>query len=181
MSPAGRPKGENRSAQREGASVSLRGTFASWRSRASPREQALVSVGALLVVATLAWAFVLDPLAGDQVSTDAALGEARAAHAQARTQRDELAVLAQSAPQPTGADARGAVERVLVQHGLRAAVTAQQATAARVEITFEAVDFAALTALVEALGREARLFPVEALLAARTVPGSVRAEIAFAP
>ena len=78
-------------------------------------------------------------------------------------------------------DARGAVERTLAQQGLRPAVTALQAKDRRVEITFEAIDFAALTRLVDALGREARVYPVEALLATRTAPGSVRAEVAFAP
>jgi type II secretory pathway component PulM len=78
-------------------------------------------------------------------------------------------------------DLRGAVERTLAQQGLRAAVTALQAREQRVEVTFEAIDFAALTRLVDALAREAHVYPVDALLAARTAPGSVRAEMAFVP
>jgi len=157
----------------------LRDAFASWRSRTAPRVQALMGVGALLIVAALAWAFVLDPLARDTDVAEQALRDARSQLAQARARADELAALAKPPARAPDADPRQAVERVLEQQGLRSALTALQAKDRRVELTFEAIDFVALTTLVDALGREARLFPAEALLAARTATGSVRAEIAF--
>jgi type II secretory pathway component PulM len=152
-----------------------------WRARTSPGAQALLALGALAIVAVLAWLLVLDPLARDLASTEAALGDMQAKLAQSRKHSDELAGLAQAPPRTAETDARGAVERTLAQQGLRPAVTALQAKDRRIEITFEAIDFAALTRLVDALGREARVYPVEALLATRTAPGSVRAEVAFAP
>lgn len=154
--------------------------FASWRSRTAPREQALIGVGALLVAAALAWAFAIDPLARATSATEQVLREGRTQLAQAQVQAAELAATAKAAPRTPDTELRAAVERALAQRGLLTAITALQAKDRRVDLTFEAIDFAALTALVEALGREARLFPVEALLAARTAPGSVRAEIAFA-
>ncbi|MDH5286522.1 MAG: type II secretion system protein M [Betaproteobacteria bacterium] len=154
--------------------------FASWRSRTAPREQALIGVGALLVAAALAWAFVVDPLARATSAAEQALRDGRAQLAQARAQAAELAAAAKAAPRAPDTELRPAVERALAQRGLLPALTALQAKDRRIELTFEAIDFAALTALVDALGREARLFPVEALLAARTAPGSVRAEVAFA-
>jgi type II secretory pathway component PulM len=154
--------------------------FASWRARTAPREQALAAIGALLVAAALAWAFVVDPLARATSAAEQALREGRAQLAQAQLQATELAAAAKAAPRAPDADPRAAVELALAQQGLSSTLTALQAKDRRVELTFEAIDFAALTALVDTLGREARLFPVEALLAARTAPGSVRAEIAFA-
>ena len=152
-----------------------------WRARTSPGAQALGALGALGIVAALAWALVLDPLARDVASTEAALADAKAKLAQARARSDDLAGLSKASPRAAEADVRGAIERTLAQQGLRPALTALQAREQRSEATFEAIDFAALTRLVDALGREARVYPVEAMLAARTTPGSVRAEVAFAP
>lgn len=159
--------------------MSLRDAFASWRARTAPRVQALTGVGALLIVAALAWTFVLDPLARDTDVAEQALRDARSQLVQARARAEELPALAKSPAQAPEADPRQAVERVLVHQGLRSTLTALQAKDRRVELTFEAIDFVALTTLVDALGREARLFPAEVLLAARTAPGSVRAEIAL--
>lgn len=154
----------------------IRDRFVAWRARAAPREQALVALGAVAVLAALGWLLVLAPLARDLAAAEASLHRAKTAHGRALAQAAELARLRGSAT-PAPADARGAAERVLAQRGLRGQVTSLQAKDGRVEIAFEAIDFAALTALVDALGRDARLFPAEALLAARTTPGSVRAEL----
>jgi type II secretory pathway component PulM len=148
-----------------------------WQAQTSRREQALVVAGATLVVAALAWTFVLGPLARDLDATEAALADARTALAAARLQADELAGLSRTPLPPVVTQARADVERVLAQRGLRGSVTALQAKDQRVELTFEAIDLPALTGLVEALGREARMHPVDALLAARTTPGGVRAEL----
>lgn len=148
-----------------------------WHSR-SPRERALIAAGLAVVVAAIAWGFVVEPLQRDLQERKVALREAQADLARARAQVDDLARLAGG---PSGgSDAHVAAQTVIARRGLRPALTASQSRDGRVELTFEAVDFAALTALIDALGREARLFPVDALLAARTAPGSVRAEIILA-
>lgn len=157
----------------------LREPLAAWQARASPRERWLVGTALALVLAAAGWAWVLDPLQRDLAATGDAARDARAALARAQGQADALAGLARaSAPAPAAPGP--ATERLLAQRGLRAAVTSLQARDARVDLMFEAIDFVALTGFVDAMGREARLFPVEVLLAARTTPGSVRAEIAFA-
>ena len=76
-------------------------------------------------------------------------------------------------------DPRAAAERVVAAAGLRGDLTAIERGDGRVRLTFAAIDFAALNALIEQLGRDEQLFVVEALLAARVVPGSVRAELAL--
>lgn len=156
----------------------MRAAFTSWRARAAPREQALVALAALLVVGALAWRFLIVPLNVDLAATEDRLTRARLDLAQARAQAGELAQ-SRNAPTSPG-DARAAVERLLAQQSLRGALTAIAAKDGRVELTFEAIDFAALTLLVDALGQDTKLFPVEALIAARTTPGSVRAELTLA-
>jgi type II secretory pathway component PulM len=150
-----------------------------WWTDAAPRQHALAALGALLVAGAPVALLVAVPLQRDLASTEAALVDARAAVAEARRQAAEIGTARAGALLAAG-DARAAVERILVQRGVRSLVTALQGKDGRIEVTFEAIDFATLTALVEALAREARVFPVEALVAARTTPGSVRAEIAFA-
>ncbi len=150
-----------------------------WWVDAAPGQRALATLGALLVAGAPLALLVVAPLQRGLASTEAALRDARSAVVEARRQAAEIAAARASAPLGVG-DTRAAVERTLAQRGLRNLVTALQGKDGRVEVTFEAIDFATLTALVEALAREARVFPVEALVAARTTPGSVRAEIAFA-
>jgi type II secretory pathway component PulM len=139
----------------------------------------LAAVALLVVAGALAWSFVLVPLERDLAATESALREARAGLDVARRQAAALREVATTPAAQPGADAKTATERILVEHGVRSAVTTLQAKDGRVELTFESIDFAAVTRLVEALGRDARLFPVDALLAARTSPGSVRAELAL--
>lgn len=161
--------------------MTLHAMLASWRARTAPAAQALWALGALAVLAALAWALVLDPLARDLAATQTALDDARTKLARARMHREDLAGLAKAPAHTTAADLRGIVERGIAQAGLRPAVTALQVREQRVDVTFEAIDFAALTALLDTLGREAGVHPVEVLLAARTSPGSVRAEVVLAP
>lgn len=148
-----------------------------WHAR-PPRERALIAAGLAAIVAAIAWAFVVEPLQRDLQERTAALQEAQADLARARAQVEDLARLA-GGPSD-GSDAHAAAETVIARRGLRPVLTASQFREGRVELTFEAIDFAALTTLIDALGREARLFPVDVLLAARTAPGSVRAEIVLA-
>lgn len=157
-----------------------RDRFRDWAARTAPRQRALAAFAALIVAGAVLWAFVLEPVARDLATTEAVLRDAHASLAQARAHADELAALNRSASPIANANVQTDVERLLGEHGLRSAVTALQAKDDRVEVTFEAIDFAALSALVDAMGRKARLFPVDALVVARTDSGSVRAEIVFA-
>jgi type II secretory pathway component PulM len=151
---------------------------ARWYGQRNPRERLLLALGVVIVAVAIVVG-VVEPLRRDLAAIDEALVATRHALARAESQREELGRLR---PTPTSlpVEPRAAVERVLIQRGLRTAVTALAVKDTRVELTFEAIDFAALTALVDALARDARLFPVEALIAARTAPGSVRAELVLA-
>ena len=92
---------------------------------------------------------------------------------------NELAGLVREAKTARTADPRAAAERVVNAAGLRGDLTAIGVSDGRVRLTFAAIDFQMLNALIEQLGREEQLFPAEALVAARVVSGSVRAELAL--
>jgi hypothetical protein len=66
------------------------------------------------------------------------------------------------------------------ERGLRPAVTALDVQDGRVRLTFAAVRFDALVALLDALARTDGLRAVDAVLAARVEPGTVRAELTLA-
>ena len=148
--------------------------------RISPRERWLIALGTVLVVGVVGHAFVWEPVMRDLAATRTALIETNARVTSAREAADEIAGLAREARPPRTADARAAADRVITAAGLRGDVTAISAADGRVRVTFAAIDFATLAALVESLGREEQLFVAEALVAARVVPGSVRAELALA-
>lgn len=145
--------------------------------RASPREQALLALGAVLVVLGLGWPLVWQPLERDLQRIDDARRDARVRIADARKAADEIAGLARVAKLPATSDPRAAVERVVASRALRGAVTAFDAEGGRVRLTFAAIELNALVLLLDALAREEHLFVSEALLAARVEPGSVRAEL----
>lgn len=147
--------------------------------RASTREQALIVVAVVAVVGGLGHAFVWEPLMRDLSVSDRALASAHAIAERSRQAANEIAGLAREARAPRTPDLRVAAERVVTAAGVRGEVTAIEAREGRVRLTFAAIDFAALEALIEQLGREEQLFPVEALVAARVEPGSVRAELAL--
>jgi type II secretory pathway component PulM len=146
---------------------------------ASSRERVLVVLGTIVVVAALGHAFVWEPLMRDLVATERSLVSTRGRITQAQQAANELAGLNREAKSPRTAEPRAAAERVVIAAGLRGDLTAIGLNEGRVRLTFAAIDFPALNALVEQLGREEQLFPVEALVAARVVPGSVRAELAL--
>jgi len=145
---------------------------------ATSRERVLVVLGTIVVVAAFGHAFVWEPLMRDLASTDRALASAHARVTQSQQAANELAGLKREAKTPRTADPRAAAERVVMAAGLRGDLTAIGINDGRVRLTFAAIDFPVLNALIEQLGREEQLFTVEALIAARVVPGSVRAELA---
>lgn len=147
---------------------------------ASARDRLLFGFGASVAIGALGYVLAWQPLERDLASSEARLGIAQARGAWAQRAVDKIAGLKRSATTPSTADPRAAVERVAGARGLRDAITPPDAKDGRVRVTFAAIEFDALAALIEALGREEQLFVVEALLAARVEPGIVRAELALA-
>ena len=147
--------------------------------RAASRERALIVLGTIVVVGALGHAFVWEPLMRDLAVTDRALVSARARIAQSQQAASEVPGLKREAKGLRTPDPRSAAERVVTAAGLRGELTSIGVGDGRVRLTFAAIDFPVLNALIEQLGRDEQLFVVEALLAARVTPGSVRAELAL--
>jgi type II secretory pathway component PulM len=96
----------------------------------------------------------------------------------ARTRVAENATL-ERAPAVADGDRRAAIERVLSERGLSfARVDAQDGDGVRYVI--DSAPFDALVRALDALARDAHARVVDASLAARVEPGTVRAELAFA-
>lgn len=151
-----------------------------WWQRLAAREQFLVGLGAATVIVGAAWTIVWQPLVRDWARAETARQEKAAMLVLARQRVEEVsAPTPGSKPAPTP-DPKAAALRVLDQRGLRAAATAIDAQDARVRITFASLPIAALAPLLEALGRDERLFPAEMTLTARVEPATVRAEITLA-
>jgi len=148
--------------------------------RASSRERVLVALGSTIVAAVIAWAFILQPALRDIERAERDLRRDRAVLASARVQADEIAGLAKSPTLPQSGDPRGAVERVLAERQLRAAVTALDVSDNRVRLTFAAIPFDALVTAMDALAKTEGLRAVEATLTPRVAPGTVRAELVLA-
>lgn len=146
----------------------------------STRERTLFGFGALVAIGALGYAFAWQPLTRELDSSEASVRAAQARSVWAQQTVDEIAGLYRSASTLPPADARAAVQRVVGARGLHGAMATLEAQDGRVRVTFAAIEFDALTALLDALGREEQLFVVEALLAARVEPGVVRAELALA-
>ena len=148
--------------------------------RASRRERAMI-VGATVVVALAAgWVWVWQPMNADIARLQRDFPRARTVLATARAQADSLVALQRTSASAKGSDPRAAVERVLAERSLRPAVTALDVQEGRVRLTFAAVRFDALIALLDALARTDGLRAVDAVLAARVEPGTVRAELTLA-
>jgi type II secretory pathway component PulM len=146
---------------------------------ASARERNLLALGALVI--GIAAVYVLwQPMQRDLAVTSRAIAQIEARTVSAQAAVNEIAGLSREARAPRTPDARAAAERIVDAQGLRGAMTAIDAQPDRVRITFSAVQLGALHAALDRLGREEHLFPVEALLAAQVVPGTVRAEVSLA-
>lgn len=147
---------------------------------ASARERTLVVIGAVVVAGALLHALAWEPLTRDTASTARALEQARALVARYAQAANEIAGLNREVKSPRTADLRSAAERAVGAAGLRGELTAIGVDQGRVRLTFAAIDLTSFSALLELLGREEQLFAVEALLAARVTPGSIRAEVTLA-
>jgi general secretion pathway protein M len=148
--------------------------------RMSPRERWLALVASVIVILSVAWALIWQPVQDDTQRARRELLLARAALATARAQTDELAGLQRAAANPASADPRVAVERVLGERGVKASLTSLEAKDNRIHLTFTAVGFDALVGVLDALAKSDGLRAVEATLTSRVDPGTVRAEVTLA-
>ena len=150
-----------------------------WQLRSPGERTAWLIVGGIALV-LVAWLLVWQPLTSETERLERRLMEQRAALATARRQADEIAALARSAVEPSPRDARADVESALARQGLKATAI-DRGEDQRLRVTLDAVSFEALTRLLEALQRDARLNAVDLTAAARVEPGQVRAEMTVAP
>jgi type II secretory pathway component PulM len=112
--------------------------------------------------------------ARDDVARERSLLDVARAHA-----AETLTLARASAPERSG-DIRAAIERVLSANGLRYAGVDGQRGDDALHIVIEAASFDALVRALDQLMREDGVRVVEASLAARVEPGTVRAELALA-
>jgi type II secretory pathway component PulM len=154
--------------------------LARWWSAKSSAERVLIATVAFLAIVAVGWLALWQPLTRDIAALRVANAREAAALAEARQATDEMAGLAREAAPPPSADPRADFERIVSQQGLRGALTQQEWKEGRASVVFGAVDFDALVATLEALQRDARLRVVEATIAARVEPGTVRAELVLA-
>lgn len=148
--------------------------------RASTRERRLVIAAALVVLFAAGWTWLWQPVNADIARLQRDLPYAKSALAAARAQADELVALQRATVPVKSADPRSVVERALGERGLRNEVTALDLQDGRVRLTFAAVRFDALPALLAALAKADGLRVVDAVLSARVEPGIVRAELTLA-
>jgi len=146
-----------------------------WQLRSPAERTAWIIVGGIALV-LVAWLLIWQPLTSETERLERRLMEQRAALATARRQADEIAALARSAVDPSPRDARADVESALARQGLKATAI-DRGEDQRMRVTLDAVSFEALTRLLEALQRDARLNAVDLTAAARVEPGQVRAEM----
>lgn len=143
--------------------------------RASARERLLLRAGALVVVLAVLYALAWQPLTRDIARTREAVARDRATLALLQTYARPQRGAGATDNAPIGV--RAAVERALDARGLRAAAGALDARDGRVSLVLGVVSFDALIAMLDDLARTDRVRVIEARLAARVEPGTVRAEL----
>ena len=151
-----------------------------WWAAKKPNERRVVAGFTALVLVTLGWLVLWQPLQQDLAALRAAAPAERGALAEGERMAAEIAALARAAPVPPPPDAQAALERVLSERGLRGSGTQVDWRDGRARIAVDAVRFDTLVAALEVLDREAKLRIVEATLTARVDPGTVRAELVVA-
>jgi type II secretory pathway component PulM len=150
--------------------------LARWWSARSASAQRRLQWSAIAAFLFVAIVVVAQPAARSADATRAALARDASALADARVRAGEIATLERTS-RPPAADPKAALERVIGQAGLRERVTQLEWQNERARLTFADVEFDALVRILESLQREANLRVVDAKLAARVEPGTVRAEL----
>lgn len=151
-----------------------------WLAGKTRAERRIVAAIAVLAGAAVLWVAVWQPLRRDAEALRTAHSVDATALAAARKMTEEAAGLARTAGAPAPVDPRTTLERILVQHNLRGAVTQLDWQEGRAHVVFASISYEALIASLEVLQREGRLRAVDAMLTARVEPGIVRAEITLA-
>lgn len=139
----------------------------------------MVAIAAVVVAGAIAWIALWVPLTSDLARLSRDVPRAERMAADARAQADDMASPARAPAPARGQDPLPAVERVLAERNLRAAVSGLDLVDGRVRMTFAMVRFDALPPLVDALARGAGVVPVEATVQPRVEAGFVRAEFVF--
>lgn len=148
--------------------------------RGSRREHGLVLAAVAVVLLAIAWSWLWQPMQADSERARRDLLRDRAALAVAELQVAEIKGPRHGTPATPGGDPRVAIERVLGERGLKPAMTSMVVKDDRVLVTFAAIGFDALVGMLDALAKADGLRPVEATLAARVDPGTIRAEVTLA-
>jgi general secretion pathway protein M len=150
-----------------------------WQLRTAAERTALV-LGVGIVIAALAWLGLWQPMVGDIERTAQQIAAQRATLAESRRQADDIANLARNAAAPTPRDARADLDAMINRRSLKPAAI-DRLDNERLRVTFDAIGFDALVALLDGLQREARLRVVDLTSTARVEPGQVRAEFTLTP
>lgn len=152
-----------------------------WWQLRSRGERALLACVIALGVLALAWLFIWQPLSEDSERLTRQLASERSTLFEARRQADAIAGLARNTSPLSTADLRTALDAALVQQGLKSAATSvERIDNERLRLTFDSIAFAALTAFLDALQRNAQLRAAELVVTARVEPGQARAELTLA-
>jgi type II secretory pathway component PulM len=160
--------------------VGSRERLAQWWELRSHRERRALLLAAVAAALLVLWALAWQPLQRDSGRLERQLAAERSALAAAHRSADEIAGLARNAPAPAGGDARAAIEGTLARLGLKPASGAERIDAERWRVSFDAIAFDSLTALLDTLQRDAGVRAVEVSVTARVEPGQVRAEATLA-
>ncbi len=140
----------------------------------------MIVAAAVVLAAAAGWTWLWQPMNADIARLSRDLPRAHGVLVAARAQASDLIALQRASGTGKSGDPRAALERVLAERNLRPAVTALDVQDGRVRLTFAAVRFDALVTLLDTLARTDGLRAVDAVLAARVEPGTVRAELTFA-
>lgn len=155
--------------------------LAQWWHLRSRRDQLVLLLVGVVAALVLLWSFVWQPLARDTERLSRSLADGRAALAEARRQSDEIAGLARNPPAPPAGDARAAIESAMARQGVKAAGNGiERVGDQRWRATLDAISFDSLTALIDALQRNAGVRAAELSVTARVEPGQVRADVTLA-
>jgi len=147
---------------------------------ASARERSLAGFGVIVVLLTMLWVIVWQPMMTDTERLVRERTRNSAVLQAARADAEELAGLQRSPASTRNGDARAAIERVLAERGLRPMLTSVEVQDGRVRATFATIRFDALVGALDMLAKNDGIFPVEMTLTPRVEPGTLRAELTLA-
>jgi type II secretory pathway component PulM len=158
--------------------MSARETLLQWWQLRSANERRVSAAATAVIAVALLWLLAWQPLVRDSERMAHRLPVDRAALVDARRQADAIAGLARAAPGPVANDSRAALDPVLAAQNLKTAATAiDRVDNDRIRVTFDTIGFDTLSALLDALQRDAHLRAVELVATARVESGLVRADV----